>query len=253
MRRIVEASSVIVAMLLLARPVTAQPAIPTVNFASAAPTAAAVPQPSQDQRFYVGVHAGFGSGSLLDVIDENCGSFDGAFGLECTGDDRGAVWAVGVDARWGVNRFLDLGLRAEYTKPADITLDASGIFEGIPLASMLRGEGSLSNFSGQVGLSASERFRIYSGYGASRFDFDVTATFTAFNQTETQTDNASGWGHHFYAGAEYFLRPRLSLFGEGGRSWLKDDSSNLQEEDFEETYSRWIVGARFELARPRWR
>jgi hypothetical protein len=248
-------SAVIVAMPLLARPVTAQPAAATVNFAAAARSAAAVPQPSQreDHGFNLGVHAGFGSGSLLDVIDENCGNFDGAFGLECTGDDRGPVWAVGVDARWSLNRFLDFGVRAEYTKPADITLNATGIFEGIPLGSMLRGEGSVSNFSGQVGLSVSERFRIYGGYGASRFDFDITATFTAFNETETQTDTASGWGRHFYAGAEYFLRPRLSLFGEGGRSWLKDDSGNSEEQDFDETYSRWVAGARFELARPRWR
>lgn len=253
MRQTLETGSVLVATLLFGSPVAAQPATPAVDVAAATRTTVAIPQPGQARGFSIGVYAGVGSGSLLDVIDENCDSFDGAFGLECSGDDRGAVWALGVDARWALNRSVDLGLRAEYTRPADITLNASGIFEGIPLTSMLRGDGSLSNVSGQVGLSPSERFRIYSGYGASRFDFDVTATLTAFNLTETQTDNASGWGHHFYAGAEYYLRPRLSLYGEAGRSWLKDDSGNATEEDFDETYSRWIVGARFELARPRWR
>jgi predicted porin len=235
MRPMMPSSSIVLAMLLLAAPATAQPS-----------------QGDREGRgFYIGVHAGFGIGSLLDVIDENCGNFDGAFGLECSGDDRGPVWALGVDARWAMNRFLDLGLRAEYAKPSDITLEATGIFEGIPLETMLRGDGSLANFAGQLGVSVSERFRLYSGYGASRFDFDITATFTAFGQTQTQTDNASGWGHHFYAGAEYVLRPRLSLFGEGGRSWLKDESGNAEAEDFDEKYSRWIAGARLELTRPR--
>jgi hypothetical protein len=202
--------------------------------------------------FYVGINAGYGSGSLLDVVEENCGDFDQQLGLACDGDDRGPVWALGIDARYAFSRLFDAGFRAEYSKPEDITLNASGNVENIAITSMSRASGSLWNFSGQVGVSPASRLRLYGGFGATKFDVDLTSTFSAFNQTETQTDTATGWGRHAYGGAEYYFHPRFSIFGEGGRSWLKDESDD-DDEDFEETYSRWMFGFRLELAKPRWR
>lgn len=254
MRRILTAASLTLMVLLTAATVRAQSVVGTSRTASVrAPHSGQTVPPSNWTGLYVGVHAGWGSGSLLDVANETCDEFDDFFELECSGDDRGPVWALGMDARWQFNRLLDFGGRVEYSKPADITLSANGDFEGIPFNSAIRADGSLLNISAQVGISPATRFRIYSGYGASRFDFDVTQSVTAFDQSETESENTSGWGHHFYAGAEYFLHRRVSLFGEGGRSWLKDESEDLDLEDFDEKYSRWMVGVRFELARPRWR
>ena len=221
-----------------------------VDFTPAAGTRA---QGTNSKGWYVGAHAGFGSGSWLDVVDTMCSDVGDVLDVECGGEDRGPVFTLGVDTRYALNRLFDVGVRAEFAKPDDVELNASSTFEGQTLSITSTAKSTMWSVSGQFGVSPTPRLRFYGGWGWEWFDLDVASTLTAFGETETHSDSSSGDGPRFYGGGEYFLHRRFSLFVEGSRSWLKDESEELGVlEDFEEKYSRWVVGVRAELLRPRW-
>ena len=193
-------------------------------------------------RFLLDVRGGIGTGSFLDVVDTNCAEIENDLGLNCSGKDRGRTWLFGVGGRITISELYDLGLRVDYLEPSDITFTSTGTFDGLQISSDARGSGHIWNFSGEVGISPTPRFRIYGGGRLSPFSLKTTQTLTILNQTDTETQDYSGVGRGIYIGVGLPLTSNLSVFGETGRTWLKDSSVDADDEEFDEAFSAWILG-----------
>ena len=191
-----------------------------------------------------GVRGGIGTGSLSDLA-ENCDEFIDEFGLSCSGDDRGFVWTTGADVRWHLSEIVDLTLRGNYTRTPTFSVEANGTIEGLEISSTGSGHGHIWTFAGELGVSPAPRWRIYGGGGLSPFTFDSETSISAFGLTERSTQENSGLGRTGYFGIEHALSHHFSIFGEAGRTWLKDDDVADDEEPFDEAFTTWIVGVRW--------
>lgn len=199
-------------------------------------------------RFGLGVSVSAGTGSFLNVVSRNCANIEADLGLDCDGEDRGPIWAVHVDGRWYISPVLDAIIRFGFINPDVLTINSTGTFENTPVTLATRKTGNLWDVSAALGYSFTPRFRVFAGGGLMKFDLDVTNTVTAFNQTNTEMQNFWGWGRQFFGGGEFFLNRRVSIFGEFGGAWLKDLGESGDDDDFDETYSRMLVGFRIALA-----
>jgi hypothetical protein len=197
------------------------------------------------RRFGFGARGGVGSGSLLDIVEKNCMEIRNDLGLNCTGSDRGGTWELGLDATWPVAAMFDVAIRGTFTRTPEISIDAKGSFEGFDISSRGTSRGDIWTLGAEVGVSPTPRIRLSAGGGFSPFHFDHEQTFTFLNQTEREDGENSGIGRSAWGGVRFALNDRWSLYGEAGRTWLKDSSVGEDEEEFYERYSRWMLGIHY--------
>lgn len=215
-----------------------------------APTAAMM-NPSQGS-LNLGFRFGIGTGSLLGVVKKFCAESVNQ-NLTCSGDDRGVVLDVGVDAQWYLSRHLDVGVRVGYIKPSETTINATGTLGNQTLSNNGFARGHLWSFGGDVGYYPTDRIRINSGVRLAPWSYTSGQTFTFANQSQPFEQENSGIARGFFLGARHNLG-RYGISLEGSRVWLKDTSVVGEDEPFDERFSMWMLAFHYTFASLRlWR
>ena len=199
-----------------------------------------------------GLHV-FGGGGITQIRDAvtlACGNVS-----NCSGDESPLGYTVG--ATYWFTRYL--AAEGSYTKPGDITVQGSG--DSFTFNSFLDSE--IYAMSGKVGLPA-RRFRVYgqvganyhrSSSGTSETVQDVTVTNDDGTETVipggVQTFNLkmSGWGWQFAGGSEFWLLPRVAVYGEIGWTWIKGEAEDDADGEIDDRYTTIIGGIRLRLWR----
>ena len=199
-----------------------------------------------------GLHV-FGGGGLMQIRDAvalACGNVG-----NCSGDKSGVGYTGGVT--YWFSRYL--GAEFSFTKPAEITIQGSG--DSFTFTGFMDPE--IYALSGKVGFPA-RRFRLYgqvganyhrSSQGTSETVQDITVTNDDGTETVipggVQTFNlkASGWGWQFGGGTEFWLMPRLAVYGEVGWTWIIGDAEEEAIGKIDDRYTSIIGGLRIRLGR----
>ena len=199
-----------------------------------------------------GLHV-FGGAGLMQIRDAvalACGNVG-----NCSGDKSGVGYTGGVT--YWFSRYL--GAEFGFTKPAEITIQGSG--DSFTFTGFMDPE--IYALSGKVGFPA-RRFRLYgqvganyhrSSQGTSETVQDVTVTNDDGTETVipggVQTFNlkASGWGWQFGGGTEFWLMPRLAVYGEVGWTWIIGDAEEEAIGKIDDRYTSIIGGIRLRLGR----
>jgi hypothetical protein len=199
-----------------------------------------------------GLHV-FGGAGLMQIRDAvalACGNV-----ANCTGDESDVGYTGGVT--YWFSRYL--AAEFSFTKPAEIAVQGSA--DDFTFTSFMDSE--IYAVSGKVGFPA-RRFRPYGVVGAnyhrtsqgtSETVEDVTVTNDDGTETVipggVQTFNlkASGWGWQFGGGSEFWLMPRLAVYGEVGWTWIIGDAEDEAIGKIDDRYTSIIGGLRLRLGR----
>jgi hypothetical protein len=199
-----------------------------------------------------GLHV-FGGAGLITVRDAvllACGNVS-----NCSGDKSDVGYTGGVT--YWFSRYI--AAEGSYIKPAEITIQGSA--DDFTFTSFLDSE--IYTMAGKVGFPA-RRFRFYgqvganyhrSSSGTSETVEDVTITNEDGTETiiegGVQTFNVkmSGWGWQFGGGAEFWLMPRLAVYGEVGSLWIKGEAEDAAEASIDDRFTTLIGGVRLRLGR----
>jgi opacity protein-like surface antigen len=223
----------LMAVLLAAVPAQAQ---------TPAPAKIDAPRATADAgRWRGGLRLGAGRGGF-DLVDENCAELALDLVQRCDGDDSGFAWMAAADLRWLATDRFDLTIRGGMIRPSKITIEGTTAFEGLDLSAGITAKGTIWTVGAEAGVRPTPRFRLYGGGGVSPFTFDTRITFRFLGETTSEEESHSAVGRSAWGGAEWQMNDRVSLFGEAGRTWLKDDDVN--GESFDEAFTTLIVGIR---------
>jgi hypothetical protein len=199
-----------------------------------------------------GLHV-FGGAGLMQIRDAvalACGNVS-----NCTGDESDVGYTGGVT--YWFSRYL--AAEFSFTKPAEIAIQGST--DAFTFTSFMDSE--IYALSGKVGFPA-RRFRPYGFVGAnyhrtsqgtSETVDDVTVTNDDGTETVipggVQTFNleAAGWGWQFGGGTEFWLMPRLAVYGEVGWTWIIGDAEEEAIGKIDDRYTSIVAGVRLRLGR----
>jgi hypothetical protein len=195
------------------------------------------------------VYGGGGFSKFRDAVALACGDVS-----DCEADGSPLAYSAGVSL-W-LTRFLAADV--SFFKPLDVRVE--GKADTYRFSSFV--ESRIFNFGGKLGVPIGP-VRIF-GQGGVNYHRAITGTTqTIDNKTVTIGDipqtfeggttsirqKTKGWGWQFGAGAEFWMKPSVAIYGELSRTRLKGPAVEGPAGNLDEYVNAVLFGARVRLGR----